>query len=103
MKDNFLIKVATQVALVFTVAAILTACASGPEKPKPAELLPSAALMGVHLAWSAKIGAINFAGEAELKITRPVQFITYESTRKEADWKIIFELLIHVSECSRVV
>ncbi len=34
----------------------LAACSSGPDKPKPAELAPVAALMGTRLAWSAQVG-----------------------------------------------
>jgi outer membrane assembly lipoprotein YfgL len=44
---------------VFLVAA----CSSSPEKPKPAELGPSPALMGVRLAWTAKVGAVAFPVE----------------------------------------
>jgi len=60
MKFNFLIKVATKVALVFAIVGLITACSSGPEKPKPAELATNVSLLGVHLAWTAKIGAIAF-------------------------------------------
>lgn len=42
------------------VLALLTACAGGPEKPKPTELAPNAALIGVRLAWSAKLGVVDF-------------------------------------------
>ena len=31
----------------------------GPEKPKPAELAPDPALLGVRQAWTARIGAVN--------------------------------------------
>lgn len=41
-------------------ALVLSACSSTPGKPKPAELAPNAALMGVRLAWSAKIGTVDF-------------------------------------------
>ena len=41
------------------LAFLLLACA-GTEKPKPAELPPNAALIGVRLAWSARIGAVDF-------------------------------------------
>lgn len=46
----------------WTAAAVLVlvACASGPDKPKPAELGPNAALINVRLAWSARSGAIDF-------------------------------------------
>jgi outer membrane protein assembly factor BamB len=48
------------VAIVFVaVAASLAAC-SGTPKPKPAELPPIAAVMGVRQAWSAKLPAVNF-------------------------------------------
>ena len=34
---------------------------SGPEKPKPAELPPNPALVGVRPAWTAKVGAVNLS------------------------------------------
>ncbi|MEY2954063.1 MAG: hypothetical protein RLZZ401_2150 [Pseudomonadota bacterium] len=37
--------------------AILAACAGGPEKPKPAELAPNTALIGVRQAWGAELGS----------------------------------------------
>ncbi len=49
-----------RVVLGACVLALLAACAGGPEKPKPAELAPNAALIGVRLAWSTRIGAVNF-------------------------------------------
>lgn len=39
---------------------LLVACAGGPDKPKPAELGPNAALITVRQAWTARIGAVNF-------------------------------------------
>ncbi len=39
---------------------LLGACSSGPDKPKPAELSPNAALIGVRLAWTSRIGPVNF-------------------------------------------
>ena len=47
---------------VCAVAAVLVlvACAGGPDKPKPAELGPNAALINVRMAWSARSGAIDF-------------------------------------------
>jgi outer membrane assembly lipoprotein YfgL len=47
------------VALLLT-AFVLAGCA-GPEKPKPAELGPNVALIGIKPAWSAKIGAVAFS------------------------------------------
>jgi outer membrane protein assembly factor BamB len=54
--------VATSVraSLLASLAFLLMACAGGADKPKPAELPPNAALIGVRLAWSAKIGDVTF-------------------------------------------
>lgn len=60
MKSYFLSKAATKVALVFTVLGLVTACSSGPEKHKPAELAPNVGLLGVRLAWTSKIGSVDF-------------------------------------------
>lgn len=43
------------------IALALTACSSGPEKPKPAQLAPVAALMGTTVAWSSQVGASHAA------------------------------------------
>ena len=40
--------------------AVLTACGSSVQAPKPTELAPNAALIGVRLAWSAKVGEVKF-------------------------------------------
>ncbi len=40
--------------------AILTACSSTPDKPKPVDLPANVALMGVRQAWSAKLGDVSF-------------------------------------------
>ncbi|MGE0098631.1 MAG: outer membrane protein assembly factor BamB [Hydrogenophaga sp.] len=40
-----------------TLTVLLAACSSGPEKPRPTELAPVAALMGTSVAWSAQVGA----------------------------------------------
>lgn len=45
------------VASLATVVLVLTACSSGPEKPKPAQLPPLNALIGTTLAWSSQVGA----------------------------------------------
>jgi outer membrane protein assembly factor BamB len=42
------------------LAVLLGACSSGPDKPKPTELAPNAALIGVRLAWTSRIGPVNF-------------------------------------------
>lgn len=51
---------ATRVALVTAVLGLMTACSSGPEKFKPADLTPNPAVLGVRLAWTAKVGAVGF-------------------------------------------
>lgn len=42
------------------VTGLLFACAGSSDKAKPAELAVSASKLGVRLAWSAQIGAVNF-------------------------------------------
>lgn len=37
--------------------AALAACSSSPDKPRPAELAPAAALVGTQLVWTAQVGA----------------------------------------------
>ena len=51
---------ATRVALVLVALGLLAACSSGPDKPRPAELTPNAALLPVRLAWSSKIAEVDF-------------------------------------------
>jgi outer membrane protein assembly factor BamB len=46
--------------LAGAVTALLGACSSGPDKPKPTELAPNAALIGVRLAWTSRIGPVSF-------------------------------------------
>jgi len=47
-------------SLLASLAFLLMACAGGSDKPRPADLPPNAALIGVRLAWSAKIGDVTF-------------------------------------------
>ena len=47
---------------VAAMALVLVACASGPDKPQPAELSPNAALISVRLAWSARIMQLHHQG-----------------------------------------
>ncbi len=44
-----------------TATVFLVGCASGVEPPKPTELAPNAALLGVRQVWQNKIGSVNFA------------------------------------------
>lgn len=53
-------RTALHTVLAAGLASLLVACASGPDKPKPAELPPNAALVGVRLAWTAKVGEVTF-------------------------------------------
>ncbi len=39
-------------------AALIAACSSAPERPKPAELPPAASLIGTRLVWSAQVGKV---------------------------------------------
>lgn len=49
-----------QFVLAGMVVLALSACASGSGAPKPSELGPNPALLGVRLAWSGKLGPVNF-------------------------------------------
>ena len=53
-------------AVMLGALATLIGCASGVEAPKPAELAPNAALLGVRQAWSAKIGEVNFPADVKV-------------------------------------
>ncbi len=53
------------IALVLT----LVACSSKPERPRPAELAPSAALIGVRQAWTARVGEVTFPLQAQVSGT----------------------------------
>ncbi|MBC7376372.1 MAG: outer membrane protein assembly factor BamB [Burkholderiaceae bacterium] len=46
--------------LLLATAAVLAACSGGSPKPKPAELAPNAALIGVRQAWTARVGEVGF-------------------------------------------
>ncbi len=48
-----------QCAVLTGVVLALSACA-GPEKPKPAELPPLAALVGIKTAWASSVGTVDF-------------------------------------------
>ncbi len=46
--------------MLLMLACLLGACSGGGAKPKPADLQPNAALIGVRQAWSTRIGPIAF-------------------------------------------
>ena len=54
-------------ACLLGLSIYVSGCASGVEQPKPAELGPNAALIGVRLAWTAKIGPVSFP--MDVKVT----------------------------------
>lgn len=60
MKFDVLLTAATKVAFCLVVVGSLSSCSSTPDRPKPAELAPNAGLLGVRLAWTAKVGVIGF-------------------------------------------
>ena len=60
MTDGFIARGAPWAACLLSVSIYLSGCASGVEAPKPAELGPNAALIGVRLAWTAKVGDVKF-------------------------------------------
>lgn len=60
MKFNSIFLASSRVALCIAVASLLSACSSGLDKIKPAELGPDLGLLGVKLAWTSKVGAIEF-------------------------------------------
>lgn len=57
---HFVNRFSLRVLLATCVTSLLLACSSSPERPKPAELPPSPGLLGVRLAWSAKLGDVQF-------------------------------------------
>lgn len=61
MKPVSLLTGLPRLALGLAALVLLGACSSGPAKPKPAELAPSAGLLGVRLAWTAKVNPVDFA------------------------------------------
>ena len=53
------LRVASRAAVCLT-AGLLVSCAGGGDKAKPAELATNASKLGVRLAWTARVGAVNF-------------------------------------------
>lgn len=51
---------AFRTALLSTLLGLMLGCASAPDRPKPTELPPSAGLVGVRLAWTAKMDPVDY-------------------------------------------
>ena len=49
-----------RVSVASFLVAVLAACSSTPDKPKPVDLPANVALLGVRQAWSAKLGDVSF-------------------------------------------
>lgn len=60
MRNRLALKMLLKAALAMLLIGSLVACSSTADKPKPTELAPNAGLLGVHLAWSSKIGVVDF-------------------------------------------
>jgi outer membrane assembly lipoprotein YfgL len=50
-----------QRCLLACVFFLLSACASGPDQPKPLDLGPNPALLAVRQTWSVQLGAVDFS------------------------------------------
>ena len=66
MKPAVRLTRAGSAALLIVVAVVGAGCSSGPDKIKPTELAPNPALLGVRLAWSARMGALDFPLEVKV-------------------------------------
>jgi len=60
VKFDVLLTAAAKFAVCTLVVGSLISCSSTSDQPKPAELAPNAGLLGVRLAWTAKVGVIDF-------------------------------------------
>ncbi len=57
---------AVRAVSTLALGASLLACSSGPDKPKPVELAPHVALIGVRQAWNARVGEVAFPLEVNV-------------------------------------
>ena len=61
MTQSILLSPVFRRVLLAVVALTLSACASGPDQPKPLDLGPNPTLLGVRQSWSAQIGSVDFS------------------------------------------
>jgi len=60
VKFDVLLTAATKLAVCTFMVGSLISCSSTPDKPKPAELAPNVGLLNVRLAWTSKVGTVDF-------------------------------------------
>ena len=60
------VRTVARMTLAMAIVGLFMGCSSGPEKPKPAALAPNVGLLGVRLAWSARIGPVDFPLETRV-------------------------------------
>ncbi|MEO8856464.1 MAG: outer membrane protein assembly factor BamB [Burkholderiaceae bacterium] len=60
MKRRTLLSRCASLAMALGAAVLLAACASGDARPKPTELSANPAIVSARLAWTSKIGPVNF-------------------------------------------
>jgi len=60
MTSAFAVNRFIQSGLIALAISVLGGCASGSNSPRPAELGPNPALLGVRSAWTAQIGKVDF-------------------------------------------
>jgi outer membrane assembly lipoprotein YfgL len=61
MTQSIFLSAVLRRVLLAVGALILSACASGPDQPKPLDLGPNPALLGVRQVWFAQIGSVDFS------------------------------------------
>lgn len=66
MKVKFFASTVAKHVLGVVITIFLVSCSSAPEKPKPAELAVNPGLIGVRLAWTSKVGLVDFPLEIKV-------------------------------------
>ena len=59
MNMSWFFRLTTPRALLPFSLLVLAGCSSGPERPKPAELAPNVALVGVRQVWTTRVSAVT--------------------------------------------